>query len=106
MNLQNWVNDARKHWKEFSPKLYRSLQQSGQLEQRLQEAAEQSNREMNNLRQAGFNEQEAWEQVRERYLFTPEELKPNEKLDNPWLDLLRDVNHLHRKLLRGQPETD
>jgi hypothetical protein len=73
MNLQNWVKQAKTHWKEFRPTLYASLEKSGNLEAALQDAAERTYREVTELEDQGFDHQDAWEMVRERYLFVPEE---------------------------------
>ena len=75
MNLQNWVRQAKDHWKEFQPKRYASLEKSGKLEAALQDAAERTYREMTELEDQGFDHQDAWGIVRERYLFVPEEGK-------------------------------
>jgi hypothetical protein len=73
MNLNNWISKAKEHWKEFQPTRYQELKESGQLEQALQQAAEQTHLEMSELEEAGYQNHEAWEMVRERYLFLPEE---------------------------------
>ncbi|MES9942079.1 MAG: hypothetical protein ABW104_12120 [Candidatus Thiodiazotropha sp. 6PLUC2] len=73
MNLHNWISKAKEHWKEFQPTRYQELKESGQLEQALQQAAEQTHLEMSELEEAGYQNHEAWEMVRERYLFLPEE---------------------------------
>ena len=73
MPFQNWVNQAREHWKEFQPKRYRELVKSGTLEAALQDAAERTYREATELEDQGYDHQDAWEIVRERYLFVPEE---------------------------------
>jgi hypothetical protein len=75
VNLQNWVNQARKHWKEFQPNRYNALVKSGKLEAALQDAVERTYREVTELEDQGFDRQDAWEIVRERYLFVPEEGK-------------------------------
>lgn len=75
MNLQNWVRQAREHWQEFQPTRYRELVESGELEAALKDAAERTYREMDALEAQGFTFQDAWEIVRERYLFVPEEGK-------------------------------
>ncbi|MCG7932623.1 MAG: hypothetical protein N0E44_21625 [Candidatus Thiodiazotropha lotti] len=74
MNLNNWISKAKEHWKEFQPTRYQELKESGQLEQALQQAAEQTHLEMSELEEAGYQNHEAWEMVRERYLFPKEEL--------------------------------
>ncbi|MCF1458247.1 MAG: hypothetical protein LPH21_12035 [Shewanella sp.] len=73
MNLNNWIRQAKEHWKEFQPTRYKELEKAGTLEQALQQAAEQSHLEMSELEESGFQNHEAWAMVRERYLFLPEE---------------------------------
>jgi hypothetical protein len=69
----NWISQARNHWREFRPTTYHGLERAGTLESHLRYAAEQTDFEMSQLRDNGLTEQEAWETVRERYLFPPEE---------------------------------
>ena len=75
--LQNWVSQARAHWKEFQPTLYSQLQKAGKLDAALQQAAQQAAQqtaeEMNELELSGMTEHEAWEMTREQYLFPPQE---------------------------------
>lgn len=78
--LQNWVNQARLHWQEHLPSLYAQLQKSGKLETALQQAAQQTAREMDDLEQQGMTEHEAWEMTRESYLFPPEEAAAVEEM--------------------------
>jgi hypothetical protein len=66
MNLQNWIDQARRHWEEFRPTLYRDLKASGRLDAALRDAADRTHQEMSDLRGHGYTEQEAWEMVRER----------------------------------------
>ncbi|MDP3552633.1 hypothetical protein [Methylocystis sp.] len=73
MNLENWINQARRHWQEFQPTRFKELKKSGKLQAALDEAAERTYQEMNALTEAGFQEHEAWEMVRQEYLFPPEE---------------------------------
>lgn len=73
MNLQNWMSQAKAHWQEFQPTRFRELKKSGMLGQALQEAADRTYQEMNALTEAGFTELEAWEMVRQEYLFPPKE---------------------------------
>ena len=107
MNLQNWINEARAHWKERSPKLFKELQKAGLLEERLRDAAERTNTEMDDLRKQGFNEQEAWEITREKYLFTPEESPPkDEEPSSAAPKLSIEANDLHDKLLAMHHATE
>ena len=71
--LQNWVSQAKAHWKEFQPTLYSQLEKSGKLDAALQQAALQTAEEMNELEESGMTEHEAWEMTREQYLFPPQE---------------------------------
>lgn len=72
--FQNWKRQAELHWKEFQPKRYAELKKAGMLEQALTEAAEQTALEMNQLTDvSGYKPDEAFQMVREQYLFPPEE---------------------------------
>lgn len=81
MNLQNWVRDAKAHWKEFLPKRYAEFEKAGILNAQLQDAAERTSDEMSQLQNAGLSYSEAWERVRSEYLFLPEEPEAKAKQD-------------------------
>ena len=83
LTLLNWREQARAHWREFRPSLYRDLKRTGKLERALTKAAEQTQIEMKQLEGMGFYTHEAWEIVRESYLFPPEEGKPWAHSDSP-----------------------
>jgi hypothetical protein len=68
MNLDNWVELGRLHWKEFLPKRYEALKEAGILEESLRYAAEQTYLEVSQFEEAGFQPDEAWQMVREEYL--------------------------------------
>ena len=72
-NLQNWIDQAKTHWKEFQPTRYAALKEAGTLATELQQAAEKTSKAMSDLQASGFTHQEAWEQTRERWLFPPEQ---------------------------------
>lgn len=93
---QGLKQEARAHWKEFRPKMYRELAQSGKLEEALDKSVAQTLREntliiqqlqdkekpekdyLKRVRQLKSIQQQAWELVREKYLFLPaEQDKPN-----------------------------
>ena len=100
MNLQNWMSEAKAHWKEHSPKLYKGLEKEGKLTESLRKAAEETNTEMDDLRKMGFNEQEAWEQTREKYLFTPPETPPKEESPaSEAVRLSREANKIKNAML-------
>ena len=71
MNLNDWISQARDHWRQFQPTKFKELRKAGKLEQALRDAAERTHREMTELENSGFRNHEAWEMVRERYLFPP-----------------------------------
>ena len=71
--LSGWAHQAADHWKRFRPKLYQQLQSSGRLEEAANRAAELTKDELSLLIERGASHQEAWEQVREKYLFLPSE---------------------------------
>ena len=72
---------AERHWREFCPKLVADLEAQCRLDEMLLEAEEQTEAEMDQLRRQlmcqGLTAQQAhdqaWEMVRERYLFLPPE---------------------------------
>ena len=81
MNLENWVRDARAHWKEFLPSRYKEFEEAGVLDEALQEAAKLTYREVASLENAGLSSQEAWERTRGEYLFLPPEPKQKARQD-------------------------
>lgn len=73
MNLKNWISQAKAHWQEHQPTRFRQLQEAGTLGKALTDAAEQTYRETSELEWSGFQPDEAFQMVRERYLFPPGE---------------------------------
>ena len=79
--LTQYGRQAEKHWREHRPKMVRELEAKGQLNQMLFEAEEKTKDEMTTLRtelmQRGSTAQQAhtqaWEMVREKYIFLPPE---------------------------------
>src|SRR5207249_3223626 len=64
---------AKEHWKQFRPKMYQELLKSGELDRRAQEAAENTLEARGRLIQQGMKPNEAWEAVRENWVFLPSE---------------------------------
>ncbi len=72
---------AEKHWREFRPKMVAELEAKNRLHEMLLEAEDQTGKEMDQIRrqliQQGQTAQQAhdqaWEMVRERYIFLPPE---------------------------------
>lgn len=73
MSFEIWKREAREHWEEFQPRRYKALLAAGKLDKALQDAANRTHRELSELPDGGMDPQGAWEMVRERYLFPPEE---------------------------------
>jgi hypothetical protein len=69
--LNRWIEQAREHWAEYTPRRYKALLKAGTLEKALQEAAERTSQEMQQLQERGRTYDEAWEIVRQTYLFSP-----------------------------------
>lgn len=106
MAFPNWKRRAKDHWKEFQPKLYASLEKSGKLEAALEDAAERTYREMTELEDQGFDHQDAWEMVRERYLFLPEEgMKPTAYSES-YFNRSPLTTVLHEAIANGARTTD
>jgi hypothetical protein len=81
MNLQNWIRDARAHWKEFLPSRYKEFEEAGVLDEALQDVARLTYREVSSLENAGLSSEQAWEMTRGEYLFLPPEPKQKAKQD-------------------------
>ena len=72
---------AEKHWREFLPKMVAELEARNQLHEMLLEAEQQTERELDQIRQQLMQQgqtpqqaqHQAWETVRERYIFLPPE---------------------------------
>jgi hypothetical protein len=86
VSLETWISEARDHWRRFQPTKFKELQKAGKLNQALREAAERTHREMSELEASGYRNHEAWEMVREKYLFPPQE-KAGKEPRAPWASL-------------------
>lgn len=82
MQHSNWIAQALDHWKEHQPARYKELCRTGQLKTALVQAAEQTQTELEKLMGQGFKYQEAWEMVREQFLFPAEEPGASEEAPN------------------------
>ena len=73
---------AEKHWREFLPMMVRGLESNGRLKEMLMEAEDQTEEELSALRRKLMNQgltaqqahDQAWEMVREKYIFLPPEM--------------------------------
>jgi len=97
MNQQNWINQARDHWKEFQPTKYKALKKQGTLDLALKEAAERTYRETSELEDAGFQPDEAFQMVREEYLFPPDENA--EQTQNRGTNLMHEAMELNQRTM-------
>lgn len=99
-----WKEEARQHWQEFQPTRFNELTASSQLEDALDYAVEQTWAEMQSLMSGGFQAHEAWEMVRENYLFVHEEegLYDDEELP---VNVMHEYNQwLHKQSMRQNEE--
>lgn len=76
----NWISQARAHWKENRPAMFARLEKNGLLEEALSQAARSTSSAMQTLMRQGQTWEEAWEEVRELYLFPAEEPSANEPI--------------------------
>lgn len=68
---------AEKHWRQFLPKMVKELEATGKLQTMLLEAEEKTEEELSSLRRKLINQgltaqqahDQAWESVREKYIF-------------------------------------
>ena len=72
-NLSPWASDAVEHWRKYRPKMYAQLFANGELYDRAEKAAEQTNREYQDGITNGLLPHESWEAVRQNHMFLPAE---------------------------------
>ena len=92
--LNRWIDQARKHWQDNLPTLYRDLKQAGTLDKTLRAAAEATYRETSQFEASGYRPDEAFQMVRANHLFPPAERKAEkptseEQSQSERLNLLR-----------------
>lgn len=73
MNLQQMAAQARDHWKQVNPKIYRRMVKNGDLERESEAAAKLTTREIETLMRGGMTEQEAWQESRHLFIFRTKE---------------------------------
>ena len=73
LRLSNWTSQARAHWKEHLPGRYKSLEVQGTLDEELMAAAKLTELDLEAMMEIGATYDEAFQAVRETYLFPPEE---------------------------------
>ena len=72
-DLSPWAREAVEHWRKYRPKMYADLFKNGELYQRAENAAQQTNNEYQDGITRGMLPHESWEAVRENHLFLPTE---------------------------------
>ena len=90
-NLQNWISQARKHWREHQPTMYRQLKADGTLEMALKDAALRTLDATGQLESQGVNPAVAFQMVREQYLYPPEEAETPEPEAGPGVKLMMEA---------------
>jgi hypothetical protein len=73
ITLSPWAQQAVEHWRKYRPKMYAQLFRSGELHERAEKAAQQTDKDYQDGITNGMLPHESWEAVRERYLFLPAE---------------------------------
>lgn len=79
MNIDRLIQIGRDHPREHRPQHYRELEELGELEGHLAQAARDTHRDLGALVDAGYSPDEAWQMVRERYLILPGEENDSEE---------------------------
>lgn len=76
MNIQQMAAQARDHWKQINPEIYRQMVEDKVLEKESEAAAKLTLAEMKTLMLGGATEQEAWQDSRKLFIFrTADELE-------------------------------
>lgn len=76
--MESLAHLAIEHWQKVRPKLYAELKASGDLERLARAAAKRTREAHANLIEQGWAPDQAWEAVREDWVFLPsEEDQPN-----------------------------
>jgi len=99
--LGGWKTMAYHHWKEHCPNMFKRLLKAGKLPQALEEAANQTAMEMDQMMDAGFTHHQAWEATRENYLFLRQEEgleDEDEETTSPGWEILKEMIELHRRI--------
>ena len=91
MSLDYYKSLAMEHWQEFLPKRWKELQEAGRLGEAIDEAAERTDREMQAQLGAGVPRNQAWEELRGRYLLLEPESEPQSPQSDAH-DLIREIH--------------
>ena len=67
------------HWRRYRPKMYRALEEAGELDRAVYEAQERNGNALADLVEKGQDWNRAWESVREEWAFLPSEEEDDER---------------------------
>ncbi len=81
--MESLAHQAKEHWRKLRPRLYAELKESGKLDQLAQAAARRTREEVATLVEKGWSQDQAWEGVREKYVFLPSEEDLPNRGENP-----------------------
>ena len=103
--LGGWILEAHDHWKEHRPKMYQEFLEAGKLPSALKTAAQRTAHEMDCLMEEEYTHHQAWEAVRETYLFRPEEegVRREAEPDDFW-ELHIELMEVSRKISRAEAD--
>jgi len=71
--LSGWALEMKAHLKEFRPRMYKELLESGNLDEACQSAADQAKAAYGQMVDGGMDPHEAQREARIRYLLLPSE---------------------------------
>jgi len=106
LELNRWAALAKAHWKEHQPKRYRRLVKAGTLDEEALAAARMTATAMREWLDLGASRDEAFQAVRERYLFPPEEPDLSEEEELPRSLALEAMQEFIRTLQEGNEDEE
>ncbi len=71
--LSNLGRQIKAHWRQYRPKMYRAMEEAGQLDKAVYEAQERTGEALADLVEKGMDWNQAWELIREEWAFLPSE---------------------------------
>jgi hypothetical protein len=72
-HLSGWAREAKAHWQKYRPKMFNELQQSGTLNESLENAAKRAEDQYVASVQNGMHPLEAQSEAKRQHLFLPSE---------------------------------
>jgi len=102
--ISGLAREAVNHWREHLPQRYKTLKQQGILFLRAQQAADKTNKDHDILVDQGMNWDQAWELVREKYIFLPEEEGASEEPTNESYQLAEETQREFSRIMKEYRE--